>query len=305
VLHQYRDDSASIALRQRQPFRWRFTDNDMGSMKMKVYIMTDMEGVAGVINCKDWCEWDSRYYGIGKELLTKETNAAIEGFFAGGATEVVVADGHGSGGIDGLLLDPRVELIRGFPGPYPFLLDSSSQFIAWIGQHAKACTEYAHLAHTNSFACIDQTINGISVGEFGEMVMCASELGVRSIFLAGDEAACKEAQALVPGIETASVKRGTTPGRGEDLTVERYGARNEAAIHRHPERARERIRQGAERAIRRASSEPFGILPLRPPFWRTSVLRPDARNSKRIGRSSHPSSVIALMNLPMTWESCP
>ena len=51
---------------------------------MKVYIMTDLEGVAGVMNSTDWIYPESRYYERGKELLTKEVNAAIDGFFAAG-----------------------------------------------------------------------------------------------------------------------------------------------------------------------------------------------------------------------------
>ena len=66
---------------------------------MKVLLMTDMEGVAGVKNSEDWCMPDSRFYSVGCRLLTLEVNAAVEGFFAGGATYVQVADGHGAGGI--------------------------------------------------------------------------------------------------------------------------------------------------------------------------------------------------------------
>ncbi len=78
---------------------------------MKLMIMTDMEGVAGMLNFEDWCVPDGRYYDKGKRLLTLEVNAAIEGFFHGGATEIVVVDGHGNGGIDPELLDERAQLM--------------------------------------------------------------------------------------------------------------------------------------------------------------------------------------------------
>jgi len=48
---------------------------------------------------------DRRYYEEAKKLLTLEINAAVEGFFKAGATEIYVADGHGYGGINHLLLD--------------------------------------------------------------------------------------------------------------------------------------------------------------------------------------------------------
>lgn len=263
---------------------------------MKIYIMTDLEGVAGVINFDDWCLPKSRYYETAKDLLTGEVNAAIEGFFAGGATEIVVSDGHGDGGINILRLDPRAELMRGWPMGSPNLLDSTYQYIAWVGQHAMSRTEYAHLAHTGSMAKFEYTVNGLAIGEFGQLALCASELGVRSIFGSGDKAFTLEAAALVPGIETAAVKRGTTPGRGDECDAEQYAARNTSAIHWHPERAQRAIRAGAERALRRAQQETFGLIPLKPPFEMIKQFRATRERPKVSIRGFHPASVIALFN---------
>ena len=115
---------------------------------MKIYLMTDLEGVAGVLDFENWCEPSSRYYETAKEFLTLEANAAASGFFDAGAAEVVVVDGHGWGGIDPRLIDSRVELMRGWPEGWPQGLDDSYDAIAWVGQHAKAGTAYAHIAHT-------------------------------------------------------------------------------------------------------------------------------------------------------------
>ena len=71
---------------------------------MKIMIMTDMEGCAGILNHDDWVMPEGRYYEKGKRLLTEEVNAALAGFFEAGAGEVVVVDGHGYGGIDPELL---------------------------------------------------------------------------------------------------------------------------------------------------------------------------------------------------------
>ena len=59
---------------------------------MRIFLMTDLEGVAGVLDSGNWCLWNSRYYEAGKELLTRKVNAAIEGFMSAGATEFLVAD---------------------------------------------------------------------------------------------------------------------------------------------------------------------------------------------------------------------
>ena len=265
---------------------------------MKIYLMTDMEGVAGMINFEDWCMPESRYYEMGKEFLTLEVNAAVDGFFLGGATGITVADGHGHGAINPQLLDPRTELMRGWPSRFPFLLDDSYDAVVWIGQHAKSGTEYAHLAHTQSFLYLDESINGTSIGEFGQVVLCASELGVRAIFGAGDEAFAKEAGELVPGIETVAVKRGTTPGRGDECDAGQYEHRNTSAIHLHPEVARDRIREGARRAIERAAREDFGLIDVQAPFERVTRFRADGEAPPTISRQTHPASIIALMNVP-------
>ncbi len=263
---------------------------------MKLYIMTDQEGVAGVLNSKDYGSPDSRYYELAKELLTAEVNAAIAGFFAAGATDILVTDGHGSGSINPVQLDPRVELQHQISRAYPYLLDRSFEFIAWVGQHAMSRTEYAHLAHTGSFAKFEYRLNGTPVGEFGQLAMAASEIGVRTLFGSGDAAFCKEAQALVPGIETVAVKRGTVPGRGDECTAEQYARRNVHAIHWHPERARRAIREGAERALRRARREPFGLIPLQPPFELVRQFRATATRPACEIRGTHPDSVTALLN---------
>ena len=265
---------------------------------MKIYIMTDMEGVASLTNFTDWCAPQGRYYELGKELLTREVNAAIQGFMAGGATEIVVADGHGHGGINGLLLDPRARLMRGWPTGWPLLLDEEYDAVAWVGQHAKAGTPYAHLAHTQSFKYLDLSVNGVSIGEFGQMALCASELGIPCIFLSGDRAASDEARALVAGIEAVEVKRGTTPGRGDDLPAEAYGQRNLSAIHLHPEQARAAIRAGAERALRRLQESAYGLVDLTPPLERVARFRSDGQKPPTLSVERHPNSVIALLNMP-------
>ncbi|MHB1356122.1 MAG: M55 family metallopeptidase, partial [Anaerolineae bacterium] len=160
---------------------------------MKIFIETDMEGVAGVLDHDTWCQpasasYPGRYYDLGREFLTLEVNAAISGLYEAGASEIIVSDGHGAGGINPALLDSRVWLARGSTIGWPGELDDTFDAVIWIGQHAKAGTPHAHLAHTQWFNYLDQSINGTSIGELGEMALCASELGVPSILASGDEA---------------------------------------------------------------------------------------------------------------------
>jgi D-amino peptidase len=267
---------------------------------MKIFVMTDMEGVCGVINHDDWVAAAGRYYEEGKKLLTMEINAAVEGFFAAGATEVYVIDGHGAGGINQSLLDKRTYFVRGFPGPWPFTLDNTFDAVAWVGQHAKAGTEYAHIAHTGWFNVLDYRINGISVGEFGQLAMCAASLGIPSIFGAGDEAFTKEAEALIGGIETVSVKRGLFPGSGDEYDCDGYRNRNLAAVHMHPERARELIRIGTEAALKRLieNKASYSLLEIKPTFKREIRYRSNLNVPAYEAYAEHQDNFIKMMNSP-------
>ena len=86
---------------------------------MKIYIMTDLEGVAGVTDRENYVSMDSRYYELGKELLQR-VNAAIDGFFEAGAEYILVADGHGYGAINQLMLDQGWNDQR-LSGPWPLV----------------------------------------------------------------------------------------------------------------------------------------------------------------------------------------
>ena len=70
---------------------------------MKLLILTDLEGVGGVVRSDQTkiktsaSEENYFYYQDGRRLLTGEVNAAVQGALDGGATEIVVWDGHGRG----------------------------------------------------------------------------------------------------------------------------------------------------------------------------------------------------------------
>ncbi len=268
---------------------------------MRIMIETDMEGVAGVIDHDTWVTPEGRYYEKGKELLTREVNAAIEGFFDAGADYILVTDGHGYGGITFELLDPRVEFQRGWgPGPYPCGLEAGFDCFAVIGQHPKAGTEYGHICHTGWFDVLDTKLNGISIGEFGQAVFNCSELGTVPIFASGDLAFTKEAKALVPGIETVAVKRGLTPGDGASYDTDRYRNRNLAAVHTHPEKAREMIKKGAYDALTRYLKNPesFSVPKLDPPYVLEQYTRKNGDKPAGYHKWEHPSSIIGVFNRP-------
>lgn len=266
---------------------------------MKIFIMTDLEGVAGVINGRDYLTHEGRYYENARRLLTEETNAAIEGFAQGGFVEFLVADGHGAGAINIELLDPRAKLQRGWgPNPYPFGMDQTFDACAYVGQHAKAGTPFSHLTHTGWWSIRDQTINGLSIGEYGEGALCAGELGIPILFAAGEQALCDEVLALTPWVTTAAVLQGVCPDSGDDLTGESYELFHVGAIHLQPKAACRLIESKAIEAAKKfvTNRSDFKLLKLQPPYRLERFRRPYKGAPARVVEVTHDTSVIALFN---------
>lgn len=257
--------------------------------------MTDLEGVAGILNWEDYGSPEGRYYEIGKELTTRETNAAVEGCLEAGADEVLVVDGHGCGAINPVLLHPEAKLLAGRPMGYPFGCDSSFDAALIIGQHAKSNTDGGHLAHTQSFGVEECTINGVSVGELGENMLFVAYYGVPTVMVSGDRAMCEEALALVPNLETATVKEGLKRGTGSGLPAAAYGRHNGAAIHLHPEKARALIREKARRGLERLPE--IGPFWIEPPYEMVDVYRSTTDQQQTRWRA-RANDLIELLTMP-------
>ncbi|MHB0874774.1 MAG: M55 family metallopeptidase [Anaerolineae bacterium] len=244
---------------------------------MRVYIMTDMEGVAGIVNADDYIFPTSRYYEMGKDLVTEEVNAAIEGCLEAGATDFLVVDGHGHGAINWRLLHPAARLLTGRPLGYPFGCSAEFDAALIIGQHAKSNTDGGHISHTGSFEVEDESINGVSVGELGVNMLFTAYYHVPTVMVSGDQACCDEARALVPNVATAAVKEGLKRGPATGLTAEENQRHNGAATHLSPAAARECVRAAARDGLaRRGEIEPFWIAP---PYELQYSIRPSQGRS--------------------------
>jgi len=144
---------------------------------MKILISVDIEGVAGVFNVEQTRPGNGEYERA-RRWMTEEANAAIRGAFAGGATEVLVNDSHGS--FRNLLadsLDPRARFVLGKPRYLGMMggLDTECDGVMLIGYHSRAQGR-GILAHTiNSFAFARVTVNGRELGEAGLYGALAAE----------------------------------------------------------------------------------------------------------------------------------
>ena len=218
---------------------------------MKIYILTDLEGVAGVARW-DQTGRDTPGYPQAVRLMTEELRACIEGIQSvDPEAYILVWDGHGCGSIDYERFPRGARLLNNGPIHGAGCLDESFDALFFLGQHAKAGTKKGNLAHTYSSKSIEYyRINGIELGEFGCRAALAGSLGVPTVFVSGDDQVIAEARALVPNIYGAQVKEGLAP---------------QVAIHLAPEDAREVIRSVAAEATAHISDvEPY-LLP-GPPY---------------------------------------
>jgi D-amino peptidase len=182
---------------------------------VKIYIVTDMEGIGGIVSESQITPSGGSAYEEARKWLTLEVNAAVEGAIAGGAKEVIVLDGHGANAGRNIiyeLLHESARCIQGTPWPeYLPKLDSSFDGLFQIGAHAMAGTPSAVLDHTMSAeSCVRMLLNGEQVGEIGLCAALAGHYGVPFVLISGDDKACQEAASLVPGIEAVVTKIGIT-----------------------------------------------------------------------------------------------
>ena len=204
---------------------------------MKVYISVDMEGVTGVASALHMK--DSGYNRMVK-IMTQEVNAAIKGAFAGGATEVLVNDAHGS--MTNVLieeLDERAELISGSNKHLCQLegLDSSYDAVFFLGYHAHEGHSDGVMNHTiHGLVVTEIKRNGLVVGETGINAGIAGAYGVPVVLVTGDHVVCAEARELLGDIETVVVKQ----------AIDKYAARSLT-----PKKSQQLIEEAAVRALER------------------------------------------------------
>jgi D-amino peptidase len=204
-----------------------------------------MEGVAGIAR-DEQTDPSSPLHAAGCRLLTAELNAAVEGALEAGVQEVVVSDGHWN--CTNVLpeeLDPRAELVTGFPRPLYMAEGMGPGFDAafLVGYHASAGTAGAVLDHSyaDPSAVHEVRLNGVPQSEGSLTGYLCGVFGCPVALVTGDAAAVSQMRGFAPAIEGVVVKE----SRGR-----------QAARSLHPRVARDRIRAGAQRAVERLATIP-------------------------------------------------
>jgi D-amino peptidase len=214
---------------------------------MRIFISVDMEGISGVEKVEEIFRGMPAYHTF-RQIMAGDVNAAVQGAFEGGATDVVVADSHGyMCNLRPKDLHRRVTLKSGMKRTLCQFKGFSVRFDAafFIGYHSKAGTENGILSHTWIPAFQDVRVNGLSVGEYGLNGFLVSSFGVPIILLTGDDKTVEQARPLLGDIEYVVVKKSLGYFEGDHLPLAESHAR---------------IREGARRAVQKAAQQKTPIL---------------------------------------------
>lgn len=211
---------------------------------MRLYISSDMEGVAGV------CAWqhvDARTphpeYEIYRRYYTDEVKSAIDGARAGGARDVLLNDSHGPMRNFHLeSLPDDVRLVLGNRKPFSMVQGADGGFggALFLGYHGAAGDADAVLCHTYTPSVIyDVHVNGTRCSEATLNAALLGYYGVPLLLVTGDRTTVTSVREQVPWVRGVIVK-------------DSIG--NFAANSIVPAAACRAIRREAELAVRDASS---------------------------------------------------
>lgn len=217
---------------------------------MRAYISADIEGVAGITNSPQLTPagWE---FQSARKWMTGEVIAAAEALHEAGVSEVVVADGHGTG--QNILIDDvpdYMRVVRSWPRPLLQMQgveDGPYEAVVFIGHHTSSLSPDGLLSHTYHGGCYrDIRINGESNSETGFNAMLAAHYGIKTIFSSGDESYIEHVKSLNSDIETF-------------VTKKTYGL---AAINTlKPAVAQKQIKEGVARAFARRDEISLLVLP--------------------------------------------
>ncbi|WP_327301207.1 M55 family metallopeptidase [Streptomyces goshikiensis] len=203
---------------------------------MKILISADMEGATGVTWPEDVIPGASQWERC-RGLFTSDVNAAVLGFFDGGADEVLINEAHWT--MRNLLLeklDARAELLTGRHKTLSMVegvQHGDVDGVAFVGYHTGAGTEgvFAHTYLANSITGV--WVNGVRASEGLLNAHVVAEYGVPVVLVTGDDMTCMDAAGYAPDAVTVAVKD----------HVSRY-----AAVCRTPARTAADIRAAAQQA---------------------------------------------------------
>lgn len=214
---------------------WRVEPVPTTDRAPRILVLHDMEGLSGQDN-PDSFRFGKPEYAQGQEMLVADVNAVIAGLFDGGAAEVHVVDGHGSGNPDpdirSDLLDPRASQVfrdESFDTYFDLVAPRAYDGVAVVGMHAKTGSG-GFASHTFTLG-IEFSLNGQSITETELVALSWGRVGVPVIFASGDDRLQADLQTM-PWIEYVAVKQATSASTARLRPVEEARAELTAAAAR-------------------------------------------------------------------------
>lgn len=203
---------------------------------MKLYVVADMEGVAGVVSPIQ-VEGNSSYFEAARLQYSREIKAVCEAAISSGIEEIYVNDFHGNGiNLISEMLPREVMIIRGNFRPTSGydLLDETFAGMILLGVHARTGTAGGVIPHTYSNK-LTYEIFGQPVGEFDILALLAGEKKVPTILISGDSKAIEQAGTNMPMAHTV---------------VTKYSTGTESALCVHPDTVCELLTEETRRALK-------------------------------------------------------
>ncbi|GMQ83027.1 MAG: hypothetical protein BMS9Abin05_2499 [Rhodothermia bacterium] len=192
---------------------WELVDAPAVGENIRILLYHDMEGLAGQDDPRTF-SFSKPQYPQGQEMLAADINAVVDGLFAGGATQVHIVDGHGSGNpepdLRTDLLDPRAQQVfrdEYFDAYFDLTEDDLYDAVGVVGMHAKTGSG-GFASHTFTLG-IDLLLNGQSITETELLALSWGRADVPLIFASGDDRLENDLQTM-PWIEFAQVKTATS-----------------------------------------------------------------------------------------------
>lgn len=184
------------------------------SQKPRILIYHDMEGLAGEDDFRQFNFSHPEQYAKGRELLTNDVNAVIDGLFQGGAGLIHVVDAHGSGNPDpDILLDKLDSRAKMVSRDEPFrqyvdiVQPNTYDAVVCVGMHAKTGSG-GFASHTYTLG-IDLILNDKSITETELVGYSWGRVGVPVIMVSGDDKLENDLK-VMPWIEYVRVKKATS-----------------------------------------------------------------------------------------------
>lgn len=225
---------------------------------MQVFISTDLEGISGVVDLVQILP-GARDYERARTYFMHDVNSVIEGALEAGADRVVVCDNHGA--MVNIIyedLHEAAEVVYGgplAPGTPLVMRTLTDEFdvVLLVGYHAAAHYPGGVISHSYTWPANywEVRINGMAVGETEIGAALAGAIGVPCGLVSGDDVTIEHAKKFLPDAEMVVVKWAIDRTAARCLPLAKTGVL---------------LRDGARRAVERASNGEFSPWTFAPPI---------------------------------------